>query len=201
METAFTNEERLHVFLWEVTKREAELCREGGFVAQFHRIATSTFAFHSIEAYINYIGGLIDPRIWEKERNHFKGRGVKGKRDHVIEKIGLTSDGSVRPLKTIARLQAIRDEIGHGKRTVLTDRVPHTKEQFVGLLGPRPEWRKAVDEGDEWILTILQDVEEFADSIHTCAKAHLEVKDPLYGERAFGGLMSYRQSSTTTQSQ
>ncbi len=61
------------------------------------------FAYHTVEAYLNYVGERIAPEIWADERNYFKNepyRGALGKLRQVMDLVGMPWTPDARPLRT-----------------------------------------------------------------------------------------------------
>ncbi len=86
------------------------------------------FAYHTVEAYLNYVGERIAPAIWKDERNFIRNepyRGGSGKLRKIPDDVGLPWTPEDRPLKTVLELKEIRDIIAHGKAEKLQGELLH----------------------------------------------------------------------------
>lgn len=138
LKTYIEGERFLHRELWRVVDRQlkhASINPEGAF---YDRLVAMVFAFHTLEAYLNFVGERLAPDIWRDERNYFRNepyRGFDGKLKKVFELVGMPeSDPNKRPCSTVGLLKALRDLIGHAKpekfkRTV--EHEPHEKPDFL----------------------------------------------------------------------
>jgi hypothetical protein len=128
LKTTFDGEEIVHRLLWTIVKEQAEETEkraEGWF---YPGIVARVFAYHTIEAYLNYVGERIAPEIWEDEWNYFRKdpyRGAVGKLRKVMDLVGMSWTPDDRPLKTVLALKEVRDLIAHGKPEKLRGEVIH----------------------------------------------------------------------------
>jgi hypothetical protein len=107
-----------HRLLWQIVEEQAELARKRDREWVNFGLVAVTFAFHALEAYVNFAGEHLSPALWADEQNSFRKdpyRGWKGKLRKVLELTNVPWEPDVRPLKTVIELQELRDSIAHGK--------------------------------------------------------------------------------------
>jgi hypothetical protein len=64
LETTFNGESLLHRELWRVVEMQGEFAeRRGERWAFYTDLVAMVFAFHTVEAYLNFVGGLLAPTI------------------------------------------------------------------------------------------------------------------------------------------
>src|SRR5438093_9995333 len=118
LRTSFDVLEFLHRELWQIVQDQARIS-EGREQEWFRpTLAAMVFAFHTVEAYVNYVGEKLAPEIWADERNYFRKepfRGWKGKLRKVLELAGMEWTPNEPPLRTVLELRNLRDLIAHGK--------------------------------------------------------------------------------------
>jgi hypothetical protein len=90
------------------------------------RLSALIFAFFTFEAYLNHLGIMVRPDLWEgkKERGYFNGRkkidgqeyyGIIGKLHFLYSQCGLVYDKTSAEMQTIRKLKEFRDLLAHGK--------------------------------------------------------------------------------------
>lgn len=140
LRTTFDGEEISHRVLWGVVKEQVKegLERKQGWFNP--SVVARVFAYHTVEAYLNYVGERIAPEIWQDERNYFRKepyRGALGKMRKVMDLVGILWTPDDRPLKTVLELKQIRDLIAHGKPEKLRGEVMHPLDKCaVSFLNP-----------------------------------------------------------------
>jgi len=192
--TVIEGERFLHKELWRIVLRQLDHARNIPAGAFHNDLVTMTFAFHALEAYLNYVGAKLAPDIWENERSFFQKepyRGFDGMIRKVLELAGISEpDRSVRPYGTVWFLKGFRDLIAHGK----TEKVAMTYEH-------------SVEEEALWMRTPLDDlvtvekaerahddILEFAQQIHNAARTKID--DVWFGSGAFDGPLQHSQGSS-----
>jgi hypothetical protein len=78
LKTVFDGEEIIHRMLWEVVKEQVEVAQarqEGWFSPS---MVARVFAYHTVEAHLNYVGERIAPEIWQDEWNYFRKEPYRG---------------------------------------------------------------------------------------------------------------------------
>ncbi len=71
LRTEFAGEEITHRLLWQIAKEQVEegLERETGWFNP--SVVARVFAYHTVEAHLNYVGERIAPEIWEMNATSF----------------------------------------------------------------------------------------------------------------------------------
>jgi hypothetical protein len=195
LSTTFEGKELLHRELWRIVEREmthADELTRGWFEPT---LVAMVFAFHTVEAYLNFVGGQLDPQTWADERSYFRNepyRGLAGKLHKVLDLVGLPWAPDVRPLKTVLELKTLRDLIAHGKPEKLAGQMAHSRDIEVPF--PVSTLRSlATPKGR--LSPILKDVEQLLDQIHKLAKPR--IADIWFGDRALRGPSTYSVRHTT----
>jgi hypothetical protein len=137
--TTFQGEDLPHRLMWAIVKDHAKLVTEREQDWSNSALVAMVFAFHTVEAYLNFVGERLAPNIWSDERNFFRKepyRGWDGKLRKVMEIVGLPMMPNDRPLKTILELKELRDLIVHGRPERLTGEVLHMQ----GTHSPYPDF-------------------------------------------------------------
>ena len=79
-------------------------------------LPTLLTAYLAYEAFVNFVGYVLLPEIWEDERNNFKGKGLEGKLERILSEMPeFEWRKGARPYQTIRRLEAFRNLVSHGK--------------------------------------------------------------------------------------
>jgi len=160
-----------------------------------------TFAFHTLEAYLNFLGPRLAPGIWRDERNFFRRepyRGFDGKLRKILELAQVPEpDRSDRPYSTVWLLKELRDMITHAQAERFSQAIEYPPEYPASL---REETR--VDYMPFGALVTAEnahraatDVEEFIERIHSAAKL-LIPDDIWFGAKALSGPLAYSSGRT-----
>lgn len=195
LKTTFQGAEIIHRILWKIVEREAEDANntsEGWF---YPALVAMVFAFHTVEAYLNYVGERLDPSIWTEEREYFRNepyRGSEGKIRKVLELVGLTWSPQVGPLKTVLELKKLRDLIAHGKSEKISGTAIHSDDTVAAT--PESTLRQMIMP-KERLNIVISDVTLFIHEIHQLAAP--KVKDHWFGEDALHGTSQFTSYETT----
>jgi hypothetical protein len=187
-----------HRLLWEIAEQQAEFARERDREWVNFSLVAVTFAFHALEAYVNFAGEQLAPELWEDEQNSFRRepyRGWKGKFRKVCELTNVPWEPDARPLKTVFELQDLRDWIAHGKAERFSGTVEH--DSNVDSLGPsipNSKIRSMVFPKSR-LDDVLNDVRSLLDRMHPVVAA--AVDDPFFKATAVGGPATWMSASTT----
>lgn len=199
LKTVFEGEQTTHLMLWGVAKEQASeaLKRTEGYFSP--SVIARVFAYHTVEAYLNYVGEKIAPDIWKDEQKYFQKqpypyRGALGKLRWLMNEVGLVWTPNDRPLKTILELKEIRDLIAHGKVEKLDGVVVHPTD--TNAPPPVSKLRELIAAKGTLAL-VLPDVEEFLDAIQIHAKPLLKKRDVWFGDKALQGTPMHRRFITT----
>jgi len=158
-------------------------------------LVSATFAFHALEAYVNFAGEHLAPDLWAKEQNSFYKepyRGWKGKLRKVCELTNVPWTEDARPLKTVFELQELRDAIAHGKAERFSYAVEHDDD--VGPAMPNAKIRAMVLPKGR-LDDVLHDVRALFDQMHPAVAA--AVDDPFSEASAVDGSAAWWTSSTS----
>ena len=204
LKSTYEGDELVHRRLWRIVEMNAKAAEEQVEGSFYPALISQVFAFHTIEAYLNFVGERIAPEIWKDERNYFRRepyRGWDGKLRKVMELVDLTREPDKRPQTTIARLRFLRDLIAHGKSERFAGEHIHSSEERPPLFPPST-LTAAVAPREE-LPDILSDVEEFLNDIHRRAAPKIEVlwantdSAIWFGSEALRGPSRYSSGTTT----
>jgi hypothetical protein len=192
--TASEGEDRPHLLLWAIVEEQAALANGRERDWSHPALVAMVFAFHALEAYLNFVGERLAPEIWENERDYFRSAGFDGKLRKVMDLVGLPWTPGTRPLQTVLGLKRLRDLIAHGRAERKESEVvhpagseaPYLSFTLRSLFTPKTKLPRAI-----------QDVEQLADQIHVIAASNLAVNDAWFGDRAFRGPQSHSFRDTT----
>ena len=193
--TTIVGERFTHKELWRIVVRQLEhgrTIRQGAF---YDDLVAMVFAFHALEAYLNYIGEHLAPAIWKDERNFFRNepfRGFDGKIRKVFELVGLSEPArNVRPYSSVWLLKDLRDLIGHGKVERVATIVEHEVDE------PQPWMKTKLDSfvTEENAQMAHDDVKAIGQLIHDAA--YPKVRDIWFGRLAFEGPLQHSDGSST----
>jgi hypothetical protein len=204
LKTQYEGEELTHRLLWRIVEQNAKMASECAEGSIYPILVCEVFAFHTIEAYINFIGGLIAPEIWNDERNYFRKepyRGWDGKLRKILGLVDLSYDDDKPPMSTVLELRNIRDLIAHGKPETIAGEVVHLPDAYPAILPPST-LRTAVAARED-LPAILTEVESFLDAIHTRAAPMVQQiwgltdRTIWFGSKALRGTARYSGRLTT----
>lgn len=199
LKTTVAGESLLHRQLWRVVELQAGLSAERKVGSFYTDLVTMVFAFHTIEAYLNFVGERLAPEIWQDERNFFRKepyRGFNGKLRKVLELVGLPwLEPALRPLKTILELKELRDLIAHAKPENFSEKFKEPIRHPDDMEPPFvvPALNQLVTEQTRAVA--ISDVEQFIDQVHRLAAP--KVNDLWFGSQALRGPLQYTIRQTT----
>ncbi|MFH1673289.1 MAG: hypothetical protein ABIF87_07685 [Pseudomonadota bacterium] len=119
---------RTYIDLWTAVELHAQ--RESDTPDKDQRLAARLSAlvltFFTLEAYLNHLGMMVRPDLWEgnNERKYFSGRkeidgqrfyGPIGKLQFLYAQCGLIYDKASDEMQTIQKLKEFRDLLAHGR--------------------------------------------------------------------------------------
>lgn len=188
-----------HRLLWQIVEQQAAFARERDREWVNLSLVAVTFAFHALEAYVNFAGEHLAPDLWADEQNSFRKdpyRGWKGKLRKILELTNVPWEPDARPLKTIIELQELRDSIAHGKAERFSGTFDHDADidELMPSLLPNSRIRSMVlpkSRLDE----VLEDVRAVLDMMHPAVAARVD--DPFFKATAVGGPASWMSRSTS----
>ncbi len=184
----------MHRHLWVIVEREATAESFALPGSSLSALVAKMFAFHTVEAYLNFVGEKLAPEIWLNERNYFRMepyRGFDGKFRKVMELTALPWIPNERPLKTILELKFLRDLIAHGKSERRAGEVLRPSDTDLKL--PDTKLSELIAQGR--LPMVLSDVEELLNQIHSCVNEKIS-DDPWLGGEALRGPLTYSAAQT-----
>lgn len=196
LKTTSTGQTYPHRLLWGIVEEQAKLASEREREWSRPALVAMVFGFHTVEAYLNFVGERLAPEIWKDERNYFRKepyRGWDGKLRKVMELVGMPWPETIeRPLKTILELKELRDLIAHpiperlARETLHAEgtEAPYLVSTLRSKFTPKDKLTKAVD-----------DVELFLNHIHNLAAP--KVNDIWFGSEALRGPDEHSSWTTT----
>jgi hypothetical protein len=194
-QTHTTGERFIHRDLWAVVRRQREHTQSDPRGAFHNDLVAMVFGFHTLEAYLNFLGERLDPNTWADERNFFRRepyRGFDGKLKKVLELAGMASPNfDARPYSAIASLKRLRDTIAHGKLESFSTTIVHPADEE-----PEPHMSELhVLVTKAQATQALADIEQFIEELHACAKNRLP--DVWAAEEALRGPLQWSVRRTT----
>jgi len=116
-----------HRIVWQAAARNLCLVDSGNRDGKYFTLGARVLTFFAFEGYLNWLGELIFPDMWQSERNLFTKpphAGTLGKHQYLREYLGLPPlPAKDRPLSTAIMLHRVRNFLAHtkperGERTV-----------------------------------------------------------------------------------
>ncbi|MFZ3320753.1 MAG: hypothetical protein WA190_00165 [Usitatibacter sp.] len=195
VETQVQGRHFLHKELWRVVDRQiahSERFEQGSL---YDDMIAMVFAFHALEAYLNYVGELLAPGIWKTEREFFSKqpyRGFDGRFRKVLELCEIAEPSrEARPHSTVWLLKSFRDLIAHGKPEHISHIVTHAAGEYV----PRMQTILQTLVTKENTYRARDDILSVANEIHGAAKP--KIKDNWFGAAGpFEGALGYATGSS-----
>jgi hypothetical protein len=141
-----------HRLLWEIAEQQAEIVRNREREWVHFSLVAVTFAFHALEAYVNFAGEHLAPDFWADEQNNFRRepyRGWKGKLRKMFELTGVPWEPEVRPLKTIFEFAGVarRYRSRKGRAILRGGRARRRRRRRVGPTAESEDPRDGAPEG------------------------------------------------------
>lgn len=196
LKTQFDGEDFPHRLMWQIVEEQTELASEPKEGWSRPALVAMVFAFHTVEAYLNFVGERLAPEIWKDEQNYFRRedyRGFKGKLRKVMELVELDFPPEERPLKTIYELKELRDMIAHGKPEKQAGEIVHPEGSEIPLA---VSTLRSMFTPREKLTTAVCDVKSFLNQIHTRAAPKVK-DDPWFGTEALRGPQAHGFYTTT----
>jgi hypothetical protein len=196
LKTTYEGETFPHRLLWEIVTEQAAMAAEREREWSKPALVAMVFAFHTVEAYLNFAGERLDPKLWQNEQEFFRKepyRGWNGKLRKIMELVNLTwPEQAERPLKTILELKDLRDSIAHAKPEKLSGEISHADDTDPPIVLSSLHRMFAPKEK---MINAVYDVERFVREIHSLAAP--KVDDVFFGVDPLQGLKQYSLQSTS----
>ena len=192
LRTTSQGEGYTHRWLWQVVLRQLDHAEESDAAPLLNRLVAMVFAFHTLEAYVNFIVEKLKPELLE--RQEWGGfLSFKKKLQKLLEELRLREpDPTSRPCATVWELQGLRDKIAHGRREEITGDHKHPATQ-------EPPWDAGFLETfvtPESTAIAVEDAEKFAKWIHAAARQKLPA-DVSLKQDALCGILQITSRTTT----
>jgi hypothetical protein len=198
VKTTFEGESYLHKILWRVVQRQIEHSEDrpkGPF--DDHRIVIMVFAFHTLEAYLNFVGERLDPELWDNERNEKSISSFSGKMAKVLGLCNIREpDKDSRPYRTVLELKKLRDMIAHGKIEKFSEVVDDAHDS------PLQRYETSLDRLVTPVNACIavDDTREFIDMVHKAALSLPNVRQLVdehrFPETPFDGVLGHTRWQT-----
>lgn len=184
-----------HRLLWQIVEEQAALARARDREWVNLSLVAVVFAFHTLEAYVNFAGEHLAPDLWADERKNFRGWNAKLKK--MLELTGVPWEPDTRPLKTVLDLKALRDAIAHGRAERFSGRLDHEGDvdEMIPTI-PNSKIRSMVIPKAR-LDEVIQDVRQLMELMHPAVAA--KVDDPFFKATAVGGPAAWMSRSTSTE--
>jgi hypothetical protein len=146
------------------------------------------FAFHTLEAYVNFIVEKLRPDMLKRPFAPFD-----KKLGEVLERVNLARpDYTTRPFRTVKELQELRNIIAHGRREVISETHRHSDTEDA----PREKGFLETEVSRQKAIFSAQDVKRIARSIQTAARKEFPADPSLKGEPLVGILQIVSRSTS-----
>ncbi len=103
-----------HEYLW---RSSGNLLKYGEKENSYHQLLPALLlSYMAFEAFVNFIGYILLPELWEDEKHTFKGKGIEGKLEEIIFEIPdfIWAKGRL-PYQRIKELESFRNMVAHGR--------------------------------------------------------------------------------------
>ncbi|BCS94585.1 hypothetical protein DSLASN_02170 [Desulfoluna limicola] len=179
-----------HIYLWEACTIQYQHLTETDKGTIFYEISTCILAHCALEAYINFVGEIILPEIWEQEdKPPFLS--IHKKIQKIIQKSKISLNKRERPYQTIVQLTKIRNFLAHAKIDKYEINIEHDESEPPNMFHSKL-YNEILPEGI--VAKVIEDVESFCNIIHAACKPN--ANRPLNGQTAFGGLPEHAFSDS-----
>lgn len=179
----------VHRELWAVVTGLVERPQS---LARQEALTVLLFAYHTLEAYVNYVGAFLHPELWQIERTYFRTppyQGLEGKLKKIFELLNRAEPSRLeRPYASVWKLKAVHDGIVHSNPARLASVILNQSDAmirlrddpFQGMASHENAVRAAED-----MHALIQEIHGYAR--FTLADGTLPL-DPLSPIDPFGGL-------------
>lgn len=178
-----------HRILWATAQKNLAKSRESEDDALYFALSSMLMMYFSFEGYLNWLGHLIAPEVWEMERDFFKKppyQGTLGKYLFLSKVLVLESpDKSKAPFQTVKDLQQLRDRAVHTRVETGNKEVRYSEGKFP------PNHRS-------WLSTKVttkkrdnaeNDIQQLVSELHQAAKVHYP--DIVLTSEPFGEMLGF----------
>jgi hypothetical protein len=178
-----------HRILWATAQKNLAQSRESENDALYFALSAMLMMYFAFEGYLNWLGHLIAPEVWESEKNFFSKepyQGTLGKYLFLSKVLVMElPDKSKGPFQTVKDLQQLRDKAVHPRVERGKKRVKFTEDKFP------PSHRS-------WLSTKVssqkrdkaeKNIQHLVNELHKAAKVHypdvIDTSEPFVGILGF----------------
>jgi hypothetical protein len=178
-----------HRILWITAQKNLALSRDSEVDSLYFALSAMLMMYFAFEGYLNWLGHLIAPEVWDKEKDFFNRppyQGTLGKYLFLSKVLVLPAPNkSGGPFQTAKELQQLRDKAVHPRTESGKRNVKFTEDNFP------PNYRS-------WLSTKVsakkrdraeKNIEALVNELHHGAKAHypgiITVTEPFSGRLSF----------------
>ena len=117
-----------HEYLWRSASKLLEHAEVQGEARSYFLLPALLVSYMALDAFVNFCGFVLLPELLREEKTHFKGKGIDGKIEKIVEKLPTFEwKKGEPPYHRIKTLENFRDIASHGK-VVTTQYVTEQKE-------------------------------------------------------------------------
>jgi hypothetical protein len=158
------------------------------------------FACLTVEAFVNYAGGILAPACWKDEKKFFRKdpyRGFRGKIKKLLESVENSSGMDNPPVSTVLDLIELRNRMAHGKPDVVEGEVTHNPGEDWVSSRFKPSLEVTCEELSIYLQCTRAFIEPIQAHIHMRHNAQNSVMESeLFGVNALEGYESVGFAST-----
>ncbi|HEY9201591.1 MAG TPA: hypothetical protein VIQ81_08350 [Gammaproteobacteria bacterium] len=156
-------------------------------------IPSLLLAFLAYEAFINFLGHVLYPELWKDEKKNFKGKGLEGKVEAIVQRLPntFTWKKGEQPYQAIKALEEFRDMVSHGK--VVTNKYASKQKEDGAHFCFQHDWDKFLT-----ISAIKSNRENISKFVNELLVAARSVSDePHLVFEAFEGSLAHGEGMST----
>ena len=178
-----------HRILWTTAQKNIALSRDSENDALYFALSAMLMMYFAFEGYLNWLGYLIAPEVWEKEKEFFNRppyQGTLGKYLFLSKVLVLqVPDKSGGPFQTVKELQQLRDKAVHPRTESGKRSVKFAEDKFPQNYRPWLSTKVSANKRDR----AEKNIEALVNELHQAAKDHypdiIDVTGPFSGMSGF----------------
>jgi hypothetical protein len=190
-----TDDSCVHRHLWTVVTRLVASEKDGRTASFQDDLVIMLFAFHTLEAYLNYAGAILHPELWNIEKRYFNTppyQGFDGKIRKIFELCRMPEPSRAsRPYATIWKLTLVLDTISHATKERQPSYRINNNDELLHLQAAPFHGLVTHDNA----LLAAADVETLIRRIH--AQAGQRIADPWFQADPFAAIDQHAPGLTT----
>lgn len=161
-----------HRILWSTACKNLKLALEVPGDQMFFSLASMLLFYFAFEGYLNWIGDLIVPEVWKKERDFFSRepyQGTLGKYLFLCRMLGLPlPEASQGAFQRVKELQQLRDMAVHPRAERGRRAVKLAEGYFPPIYRRRLEEKVSLRKAEH----AKKDLNSLCDELHKAARQH-----------------------------